>query len=137
CGSRRHATRPRRAGPPDHGGVSLGISSRLLRRDNDRAYGHAFRSRVRAMGIRDRPISPRSPWRSPYVECLICTVRRGCVDRVLVFGEAHLRQILSCYAAYYNEVRLADGRLTPPQEQQSSCPLVRRTHIGKLSKAVT
>jgi transposase InsO family protein len=64
-----------------------------LVRDNDRSYGHAFRSRVRAMGIRDRPISPRSPWQNPYVERLIGTVRRECVDRVLVFGEAHLRQI--------------------------------------------
>jgi transposase InsO family protein len=66
-----------------------------LVRDNDRAYGHAFRSRVRAMGIRDRPISPGSPWQNPYVERLIGTVRRECLDGMLVFGEAHLRQILS------------------------------------------
>jgi transposase InsO family protein len=76
-----------------------------LVRDNDRAYGHAFRSRLRAMGIRDRPISPGSPWQNPYVERLIGTVRRECLDRVLIFGEAHLRQILSSYANYYNEVR--------------------------------
>jgi transposase InsO family protein len=76
-----------------------------LVRDNDRAYGHAFRSRVRAMGIRDRPISPGSPWQNPYVERLIGTVRGECLDQVLVFGETHLRQILSSYAAYYNEVR--------------------------------
>src|SRR5438876_1263690 len=74
-----------------------------LVRDNDRAYGNAFRSRVRAMGIRDRPISPGSPWQNPYVERLIGTVRRECLDRVLIFGEAHLRQILSSYAAYYND----------------------------------
>jgi transposase InsO family protein len=86
-----------------------------LVRDNDRAYGHAFRLRVRAMGIRDRPISPRSPWQNAYVERLIGTVRRECLDRVLVFGEAHLRQILSSYAAYYNEVRthLALGKDAP------------------------
>jgi transposase InsO family protein len=86
-----------------------------LVRDNDRAYGHVFTSRVRAMGIRDRPISPRSPWQNPYVERLIGTVRRECLDRVLVFGEAHLRQILSSYAAYYNEVRthLALGKDAP------------------------
>src|SRR5947199_4903690 len=86
-----------------------------LVRDNDRAYGHAFTSRVRAMGIRDRPISPGSPWQNPYVERLIGTVRRECRDRVLVFGEAHLRQILSSYAAYYNEVRthLALGKDAP------------------------
>ena len=49
-----------------------------LVRDNDRAYGHIFTSRVRAMGIRDRPISPGSPWQNPYVERLIGTVRREC-----------------------------------------------------------
>jgi transposase InsO family protein len=86
-----------------------------LVRDNDRAYGHVFKSRVRAMGIRDRPISPGSPWQNPYVERLIGTVRRECLDQMLVFGEAHLRQILSCYAAYYNEVRthLALGKDAP------------------------
>jgi transposase InsO family protein len=57
------------------------------------------------MGIRDRPISPRSPWQNPYVERLIGTIRRECLDRMLVVGEAHLRQILWSYAAYYNEVR--------------------------------
>ena len=67
--------------------------------DNDRAYGHVFTSRVRAMGIRDRPISPGSPWQNPDVERLIGTVRRECLDQVLIFGEAHLRQILSAYAA--------------------------------------
>src|SRR5215813_249715 len=86
-----------------------------LVRDNDRAYGHIFTSRVRAMGIRDRPISPGSPWQNPYAERLIGTVRRECVDRVLIFGEAHLRQILSSYAAYYNGVRthLALGKDAP------------------------
>ena len=57
-----------------------------LVRDNDRAYEPVFKSRVRAMGIRDRPISFRSPWQNPYVERLIGTVRRECRDRVLVFG---------------------------------------------------
>jgi hypothetical protein len=86
-----------------------------LVRDNDGAYGHVFRSRVRAMGIRDRPISPGSPWQNAYVERLIGTVRRECLDRMLVFGAAHLRQILSAYAAYYNEVRthLALGKDAP------------------------
>src|SRR5258706_13508279 len=54
-----------------------------LVRYNDRAYVHAFRSRVRAMGIRDRPISPGSPWQNPYVERLIGTVRRECLDGML------------------------------------------------------
>jgi transposase InsO family protein len=86
-----------------------------LVRHNDRAYGHVFRSRVRAMGIRDRPISPRSPWQNPCMERLIGTVRRECLDRMLIFGEAHLRQTLSSYAVYYNKVRthLALGKDAP------------------------
>jgi transposase InsO family protein len=57
------------------------------------------------MGIRDRPIASRSPWQNGYAERLIGTVRRECLDWMLVFGETHLRQILSAYAAYYNQVR--------------------------------
>ena len=76
-----------------------------LVRDNDRAYGQAFTNRVRAMGIRDRPISPRSPCQNAYVERLIGTLRRECLDHVLIYGERHLRRILSLYSLYYNETR--------------------------------
>jgi hypothetical protein len=76
-----------------------------LVRDNDGAYGHVFTSRVRAMGIRDRPTSPGSPWQNGYVERLIGTVRRECLDRMLIFGESHLRRVLGSYAVYYNQAR--------------------------------
>src|SRR6266699_2624495 len=76
-----------------------------LVRDNDRAYGQAFTNRVRAMGIRDRPISLRSPWQNPYAERLIGTLRRDCLDHVLIFGERHLRGVLTLYSLYYNETR--------------------------------
>lgn len=76
-----------------------------LVRDNDSAYGHVFTSRLRAMGIRDRPISPRSPWQNGIAERLIGTLRRECLDRMLIFGESHLRRVLSAYAAYYNQAR--------------------------------
>ena len=76
-----------------------------LVRDNDRACGQTFQRRVRAMGIRDRPISPGSPWQNGYAERLIGTLRRECLDQVLIFGETHLRRILSAYAAYYNRAR--------------------------------
>ena len=78
---------------------------RYLIRDNDGAYGQVFVRRLRAMGIRDRPISPSSPWQNGYVERLIGSVRDECLDHVLVFGEAHLKRILATYAAYYNRVR--------------------------------
>lgn len=76
-----------------------------LLRDNDRAYGHVFRRRVMAMGIRDRPISPASPWQNGHIERLIGTLRRECLDQMLILGEAHLRRILTQYASYYNESR--------------------------------
>ena len=87
-----------------------------LVRDNDRAYGHVFTSRVRAMGIRDRPISPGSPWQNGHAERLIGTVRRECLDRMQIFGEQHLRRVLASYAAYYNQARthLALGKDAPP-----------------------
>ncbi len=76
-----------------------------LVRDNDRAYGHVFRRRVMAMGIRDRPISPRSPWQNGHMERLIGTLRRECLDQMLILSEAHLRRILTQYTSYYNESR--------------------------------
>src|ERR1035437_1450284 len=57
------------------------------------------------MGIRDRPISPQSPWQNGYAERLIGTLRRECLDQMVIFGEMHLRRILSTYAAYYNQAR--------------------------------
>jgi transposase InsO family protein len=73
--------------------------------DNDRAYGHAFTSRVREMGIRDRPIVPGSPWQNGCAERVIGTLRRECLDQVVILSEIHLRRVLSAYAAYYNQVR--------------------------------
>jgi len=62
-----------------------------LIRDNDRAYGQVFTTCVTAMGIRDRPISPGAPWQNGITERLISTLRRECLDHVVIFGEAHLR----------------------------------------------
>jgi transposase InsO family protein len=78
---------------------------RYLLRDRDSIYGTAVTRRLRAMGIRDRPIAPGSPWQNGYAERLIGTIRRECVDHLIVFGEAHLRRILREYAAYYNGSR--------------------------------
>jgi transposase InsO family protein len=57
------------------------------------------------MGIRDKPIAPRSPWQNGFAERLIGSVRRECLDHVIVFGEAHLRRVLRSYANYYNDIR--------------------------------
>ena len=78
---------------------------RYLIRDRDASYGHAVTRRLAAMGIRDRPTAPRSPWQNAHVERLIGSIRRECLDHVVVLGEAHLRRILATYANYYNELR--------------------------------
>jgi transposase InsO family protein len=78
---------------------------RYLIRDNDRAYGSAFKARVRAMGIRDRPTSFRSPWQNGYVERLIGSIRCECTDHMIVFNEEHLLRSLTKFATYYNHVR--------------------------------
>jgi len=78
---------------------------KYLIRDRDGVYGQVFRRRVRAMGIRDRPTAPRSPWQNPYVERLIGSVRRECLDHLIIFGEAHLRRVLRAYSDYYNRTR--------------------------------
>ena len=74
-------------------------------RDRDRIYGAIVTRRLRAMGIRDKPIAPASPWQNGFAERLIGSIRRECVDHVIVLGEAHLRRTLKSYAAYYNSVR--------------------------------
>ena len=76
-----------------------------LIRDRDAAYGIAVTRRLAAMGIRDHPIAPRSPWQNGHADRLIGSIRRECLDHVVVFGEAHLRRVLAAYAAYYNECR--------------------------------
>src|SRR3954453_4767702 len=70
----------------------------------DRAFGAVVRHRLRAMGIRDKPIAPRSPWQNGFAERLIGSIRRECLDHVIVYGEAHLRRLMTSYASYYNEI---------------------------------
>jgi len=76
---------------------------RHLLRDRDRSYGTVVIHRLRA--IRDHPTAPRSPWQNGHIERLIGSIRRECLDHIVVTGEASLRRILKAYARYYNEVR--------------------------------
>jgi transposase InsO family protein len=71
-------------------------------RDRDRIYGTVVIRRLRAMGIRDKPTAPASPWQNGFAERLIGSIRRECLDHVIVLGEPHLRRILKSYARYYN-----------------------------------
>jgi putative transposase len=78
---------------------------RYLLRDRDAIYGNAFRQRVQGMGIEQVLSAPRSPWQNPFVERLIGTLRRDCLDHVIVLNERHLRRILARYLDYYHRWR--------------------------------
>jgi putative transposase len=76
-----------------------------LLRDRDTVYGHSFRQRVKGMRIREVLTAPQSPWQNPFAERLIGSIRRECLDHVLVLNERHLRRILTRYLAYYHRTR--------------------------------
>jgi len=76
-----------------------------LVRDNDGKFGDAFKQSIRRMGIRDRPIAPKSPWQNGYVERVIGSIRRELLDHVIVWSEAHLRHLLYAYQTYFNATR--------------------------------
>jgi transposase InsO family protein len=78
---------------------------RYLVRARDQVYGTIVTRRLRAMGIRDKPIAPASPWQNGFAERLIGSIRRECVDHCVVLSEAHLCRILQTYAGYYNNIR--------------------------------
>ena len=80
-------------------------SPRFLLRDRDSIYGDFFCRRIDHMGIEEVITAPRSPWQNPYVERIIGSIRRECLDHVIVLNERHLRRILSSYFSYYHESR--------------------------------
>jgi transposase InsO family protein len=78
---------------------------RFLLRDRDASYGSIIRKRVEAMDITEVVTAPRSPWQNPYVERVIGSIRRECLDHVVIFNERHLRRVLSSYVGYYQRTR--------------------------------
>jgi putative transposase len=78
---------------------------RYLLRGRDRIYSASFRQRVRHMEIEELVIAPRSPWQNPYVERLIGSIRRECLDHAIVLHERHLRWLLISYFSYYHAWR--------------------------------
>jgi putative transposase len=95
---------------------------RYLLRDRDRIFGHEFVEQVKAMGIKQVLSAPRSPWQRAYVERVIGSIRRECLDHVVVFGERSLRRTLTAYSAYYHGWRthLSLGKDAPqPRRTQA------------------
>jgi transposase InsO family protein len=92
---------------------------RYLIRDRDGIYGHDFTRRVTALGIKQVLIAPRSPWQNPYVERVNGSIRRECLDHVVVFNENHLRRVLRSYLRYYHASRthLSLGKDVPDSRE--------------------
>jgi transposase InsO family protein len=84
---------------------ALEEAPRYLIRDRDQVYGERFSHQAQTLGIQEAVIAPRSAWQNAYVERVIGSIRRECLDHVVVIGERHLRRILSKYVAYYNGTR--------------------------------
>jgi len=78
---------------------------RFLLRDRDKIFGASFRHRIRILDMRQVLIAPRSPWQNPYVERLIGSIRRECLDHVIVFNDRHLKKMLRAYFIYYHQAR--------------------------------
>ena len=106
---------------------------RYLIRDRDAIYGEKFCRQAAALEIQEIRTAPQSPWQNPYAERVIGSIRRECLDHVIVLGERHLKRILSSYVDYYNGTRThlslykdaPAGRLRQPPEQGRVVELAR------------
>jgi len=78
---------------------------RYLLRDRDKIFGASFRHRIHTLDMREVLIAPRSPWQNPFVERLIGSIRRECLDHVIIFNELHLKKLLRAYFSYYHSAR--------------------------------
>ncbi len=110
---------------------------RWIHRDRDRVYGAAFERRVAGMGITEVVSAPASPWQNPYVERVIGSIRRECLDHIVVLHEAHLRHVLRSYLRYYHRSRTHLGlqKDTPdrrPTAAASGGPIIVIPEVGGL-----
>jgi transposase InsO family protein len=102
---------------------------RYLLRDRDASYGAYFRNRVEAMGITEVLTAPRSPWQNAYVERVIGSMRRECLDHIVTFNERHLRRVISSYVDYYHRTRTH-------LSLDKDCPVTRPVHAPERGKVI-
>jgi transposase InsO family protein len=103
---------------------------RYLLRDRDSIYGAAFQNRVGNLGIEEVTIAPRSPWQNPYCERVIGSIRRECLDDVIILNKQHLRRVLQSYVGYYHIWR-------PHRSLEMDAPeprAVQRPEVGSVRK---
>jgi len=110
---------------------------RYLLRDRDAIYGSKFRSRVRSLSIEEVLTAPKSPWQNPYVERLIGSIRRDCLNHAIILNERHLKRILRSYVHYYHAARThlsLDKQCPMPRTVQSpdQGKIIVFPHVGGL-----
>ena len=114
---------------------------RFVLRDNDKIYGSVFTNTIKNMGIEEIKISPYCPWQNPYAERVISSIRRDCLNHMIVLGEAHLYRILSEYFRYYHEARChesLEGNAPIPRETEKGTGRVRAIpYLGGLHHRYT
>ena len=110
---------------------------RYLLRDRDKSFGAIFRHRVHTLDMREVLIAPRSPWQNPFVERLIGSIRRECLNHVIVFNERHLKKLLRAYFIYYHTARThlaLDKQCPAPRsvELRDNGTVIAIPHLGGL-----
>jgi len=103
---------------------------RYLLRDRDSIYGEEFRSRVNGMQIEEVIAAPHSPFQNPYAERVIGSIRRECLDHLIIIGEDHLRRILRDYIDYYHNSR-------PHQALEKNSPIPREIEAPAKGKVIS
>jgi putative transposase len=116
---------------------NVAIETGHLLRDRDRIFGQEFVEQVKAMGIKPVLSAPRSPWQRAYVERVIGSIRRECLDHVIVFSERSLRRTLIAYSAYYHQWRThlsLDKDAPQSRRRQMPCegPVIEIPEVGGL-----
>ena len=108
-----------------------------LRYDCDAIHGSVLKRQAASMGLREVTTAPRSPWQDPYVERVIGSMRRECLDQTIVLGERYLRRVVGNYARYYNDAQThlsleKDTPVARPVHRPGSGLIVSRRHCGRL-----
>ena len=114
------------------------MAPKYVLRDRDRIYGSEFRRRLEGMGIEQVCTAPRSPWQNPYVERLIGSIRRECLDHLIILNGTHLHRILRSYLVYYHGSRthlslnkdapIERGKESPEMGKIGAIPMVGGLH---------
>ena len=109
---------------------------RWLLRDRDSIYDDHVRRRIASLGITEVVSSPRSPWQNPYVERVIGSIRRECLDHVIILNDRHLRRMLRAYLAYYHRSRTHLGLSKDAPDGRPACaasgPIIVSPEVGGL-----